>query len=211
MNTIKMDTQPFLDPIENIELKEFFEKVFNEFNNELNWINVNLGYVKDENDSVFDQIEMTWVGIFNNAIIKAFPKEATTLLEYAVYSKKKRKGRADLLVRWRNTYLLFEAKRDNAISTLKILDKSADYKEVVGQIEEYFALEKDFFQREMKEGKTVYLIPIFFGRIYNGKNEDVVAEARKKYSGDPCSFCVLYENNNRNDAVWVYGKIIEPQ
>lgn len=200
MNPIKIYDTPFLEPIKNEDLQSFFSKVFNEFIKELNRINVNFDYSKDKMYSVFDQVEMTWVGIFNNAIIKAFPNEATTLLEYAVYDENESKGRADLWVRWGDIDLLFEAKRDFAISSPTKLYEPADYKIVIKQLEKYTSDKVSFKEK-------LFLVPLFFGRLH----KEIITEAKELYKNDSDVFCVFFENQDNDDAAWVYGKVHAPK
>ena len=190
--------QSHLKCFDKFHLKEFFEKVFKQFEKELNQIQ---GKFYKKEDSVFDQIEMTWVGVFNNAIIKAFPKEATTLIEYAVYDEKEFKGRADLLVRWGNVYLYFEAKRDSTISKVEKLEGDVVYTKVDEQLRKYSSSDKGYLPQQ---GSTVYLISIFFGRIHK---EEVLNKAQEVLQPKSLKeeYSILYRS--KTDGAWIYGKV----
>lgn len=58
-------------------------------------------------DNLFKIIERTWLGIFNNALIRTNP-EITTLQEFAAYNDNGLYGRCDLLFRYADREKLFD-------------------------------------------------------------------------------------------------------
>ena len=125
----KIQQQHYLNK-ESLALKEldfFFEVVFKRLGQELNLMRESIfdNYVCHPTvyEDVFGLNEQAWVGVLNNAIVKAFSDSADTLQEFTVYNTVNNEkseirtfhGRADLLVLWKNSkgvkvYLLFEAK-----------------------------------------------------------------------------------------------------
>jgi len=101
--------------LEKFGIKEFFEKTFVHFKAELNRLRETI-YNYNEHQFVFALNERAWLGVFNNAIVKAFPTTSVTLQEYGVYSPINFVGKADFLVHWTDNngkvfYFLFEAKQ----------------------------------------------------------------------------------------------------
>lgn len=79
-------------------LQDFFDKTFHFMGKGINALSETIFNGKTSH-SVFALIERAWVGVLNNAIIRAFPKDAITLQEFAVYDKEiKIIGRSDMLV-----------------------------------------------------------------------------------------------------------------
>src|SRR5688572_10509304 len=82
---------------------EFLRKVFHSLGNEIQLV-INTFYQYDPkpkynalgSDDVFTVIERTWLGLFNNAIIRAFPK-SVTMQEFNVWDERKAIGRCDFL------------------------------------------------------------------------------------------------------------------
>ena len=62
-------------------------------------------------DKIFSSIERTWVGIFNNALIKS-DDSVTTLQEFAVWSNVRQEGRCDMLFEWNTCHFIVEAKSE---------------------------------------------------------------------------------------------------
>ncbi len=183
-------------------LNLFFEKTFNSFYNELRLLR-NTMYKSEQSKDIFALNERTWVGILNNAIIKAFPNDAvSTLQEFGVYDENtnKHKGRADYLVCWNNTCLLFEAKQYEEKSVKNLYDENKNdlAKE---QAIKYYNAELNYYN---KEEKTIFIIPIYFGWM---RKEGLIEKAKeyKIESDETTDFCALYYEGN--NGVWVYGKV----
>ena len=113
----KIQQQHYLNK-ESLALKEldfFFEVVFKRLGQELNLMRESIfdNYVCHPTvyEDVFGLNEQAWVGVLNNAIVKAFSDSANTLQEFTVYNtvnKEKSEirtfhGRSDLLVQWKNS------------------------------------------------------------------------------------------------------------
>jgi hypothetical protein len=187
-------------------LNLFFEKTFNSFYNELRLLR-NTMYKSEQSKDIFALNERTWVGILNNAIIKAFPNDAvSTLREFGVYDENtnKHKGRADYLVCWNNTYLLFEAKQYEEMSIAKDKNEKETnemYEKEKKQAGEYYNAELNYYN---KEEKTIFIIPIYFGWM---RKEGLIEKAKeyKIESYETTDFCALYYEGN--NGVWVYGKV----
>lgn len=191
-------------------IEEFLEQTFKQFQDELILLRKTIYNYKDHH-FVFALNERAWVGVFNNAIIKAFPDSSVTLQEYCVYDPQKAVGRADLLVHWMNNsndefYLLFEAKRYVESDMTSVLVEDEEYfKLIKSQGHKYFEAETEYYKN-----KIVYIIPISFGCIRNS----AILEKAKTYF-DPTQvitervtdFCTLYFDGDF--GVWVYGKVYD--
>ena len=192
-------------------LNDFFTKTFEQFKAELNRLHDTI-YNYNDHKLLFALNERAWLGVFNNAIINAFPESAVTLQEFSVYNEGKFVGRADFLVHWKagngkEFYLLFEAKQYEETSRSKILnDTWDDLNKIKLQAQKYFDAEISYY-----EGKTVYIIPIAFGWI---KKEGFLDEAKKYFlkgqqKDQTSDFCALFYENEV--GMWIYGKIFEPK
>lgn len=104
--------------IEDASLRNFFEQTLTQFHDELQML-ADQWYGYDEDgkagtDEVFALIERSYVGLFNNAVIKSFPKDSV-LQEYSVHLGGRKYIFGDYLVKhWegeRSINLLFEAKQ----------------------------------------------------------------------------------------------------
>src|SRR5687768_15938812 len=87
-------------------LKDFFEKVLIRFQSELQLLAHNW-YCYSENDKdgteeVFSLIERSYIGLFNNALVKSFPSDSV-LQEYSVRQENGIYVRGDYLVRHENS------------------------------------------------------------------------------------------------------------
>jgi hypothetical protein len=188
-------------------LKGFIENTFNCFYIELSRLRDTL-YNYEEHHFIFALNERTWIGILNNAIIKAYPN-SVTLQEYGVHSPTKFVGRADLLVQWNHPngkiyYLIFEAKQYKEQSFNTLLKDDEEYlKSIKDQGQKYFDAETTYYK-----DKNVYVIPIVFGWIPNKMFLDKAKQYFAVKDGDKASdFCYLYHEGD--SGVWVYGKIYE--
>lgn len=194
---------------EEFGIREFLENTFKHFNKELSRLRETI-YNYKEHHYVFALNERAWVGVFNNAIIKAFPNTSVTLQEYGVYSPSNFVGRADFLVHWTDNngkefHLLFEAKQYEELSFNTMLDDTEEYlNSIKVQGQKYFDAETIYYQ-----DKTVYVIPIAFGWI---RKAGFLNEAKKYFEGGEkkdkaTDFCSLFFEGEF--GVWVYGKIYD--
>jgi hypothetical protein len=114
-------TQPSFSTVRNSNsvLKYFFEKTLLQFKHELQVLASQWYYYSNEDgtpgtNDVFGLIERSYVGLFNNAIIKCFPNDAV-LQEYSVHLGGRQYVRGDYLVKhWDDNKpinILFEAKQ----------------------------------------------------------------------------------------------------
>jgi len=210
---IKIDSKTCLDQrLENFELKEFIEKTLNKVKEELTILRKTI-YNYKEHHYLFALNERAWVGIINNAIIKAFPKNSSTLQEFSVTNQKGFVGRADFLVCWKNKtgkeyYLLFEAKQYEEKNISKIYDDPKDdYCRVFDQAQKYYEAEFSYYK-----SKKVYIIPIFIGWIRS--NPKLLQKAKeyftiKEKTDKSTDFCCLYYEGDY--GTWIYGKICLPK
>ncbi len=196
------------------QLNEYQLDVF--FNRTLQYLQIELEklrrtiYNYNEWHYLFELNETAWVGVFSNAIIRAFPETAATLQEYLVYNDldKTPVGRADLLVNWINgkgetIYLLFEAKQYIEQSECEMLGDSTKYLEqVLTQGCKYYSADSKYFN-----GKTVFIIPLIFGCINQEAHLNVAKSFfdQKPQKDKSIDFCTLYFEGQY--GTWVYGKI----
>ena len=195
--------------LEKFGIKEFFEKTFVHFKAELNRLRETI-YNYNEHQFVFALNERAWLGVFNNAIVKAFPTTSVTLQEYGVYSPINFVGKADFLVHWTDNngkvfYFLFEAKQYEEMNSKTLLDDTGEYLNSIKiQGQKYFDAETTYYK-----DKTVYVIPIAFGWI---RRKGYLSEAQKYFElkerkDKSTDFCSLFFENDF--GVWIYGKIFE--
>ncbi|MCU0460530.1 MAG: hypothetical protein MUF36_00735 [Bacteroidales bacterium] len=155
-------------------------------------------------ENVFALNERAWVGVLNNAILKAFPENSWTLQEFSIYnSENAHKGRADLLVLWEYNglkyNLLFEAKHQGK-ATIKHLfeDTGSSFEKIKEQAMGYYMEEIRYYNYK------TFIVPIGFEWI---RKPEVLSKAKKyfKQPDESTDFCYLYHDNN--NGMWVYGKI----
>jgi hypothetical protein len=197
---------------QNYELKEFFDKTFKYFHKEIFLLRSTI-FSEKKQYKVFALIERAWVGVLNNAIIKAFPDDSVTLQEYGVYGNdEKLHGRSDLLVRWTNKkeeefYLLFEAKCYEEVKEKELyIDTESYFKPIIDQAQKYYDVEKEYYS-----DKKAYLVVISFGWI---RKEGMIEKAKEYFHMDNkedsyTDFCYLYYEGK--EGMWVYGKICLPE
>jgi hypothetical protein len=99
---------------ENFLLKNFFENVLSQFQKELQLL-ADSWYCYSEDgkcgtEEIFALIERSYVGLFNNAVIRCFPNDAV-LQEYSVHLGGRNYVRCDYLVKHQAMNILFEAKQ----------------------------------------------------------------------------------------------------
>ena len=195
-----------LDSFAEAGVNDFFEKVFNQFSIELDLLSETI-YKDNGEGSVFALIEPAWIGVLNNAVIRAFP-EIATLQEFGVYDKNiHRVGYADFLVDWKDksgnyTHFLFEAKQhevQNFENRLHFIDEFLN--EIYVQAQNYISCTPNLIDQ-----KNVYIITIVFAWI----RKENVMKAALEYMKNPNNshngdFHSLYYQGNH--GVWIYGKV----
>lgn len=197
--------QPFFrkTELDKHDLLPFFEKTLGGLEQELSMIHSTM---VGKEDSPFDWNETAWVGLLNNAIVRSYQAQVTTIQEYALTKGKGEKGRADLLVALKESekvkYLLFEAKW--WIENKKDLEGEMDYTNILRQAETYAKAESKFYQR-----KNLYLVAIVFGWL-NTPEKVAIAERYMNHwdenDENETHFCGLYHDKKR--GVWIYGKVL---
>jgi len=194
------------------EIQNFLRKTLDAFGAELNHLgNTIYQYPNgmkgiDEQESindVFALIERSYFGIFNNAVIRTFPKDAV-LQEFSVYGKQhKHVGRADYLVshylnKSKSVNLLFEGKA--TLATWK--DDKKVTKKYLNNIYEkaliYYDAEKDYYTNE------TYLIVIVFEWIR--KTDLLEAILNETYVDDDATdYYFIY--HTKVAGLMVYGTV----
>lgn len=187
----------------------FFKRTLDCLRDELQRLRQSI-YDNNQHEYIFALNERAWVGVFNNAVLRAFPDSAVTLQEFGVYNKRNFVGRADYLVCLKDKCgmpicLLFEVKQYEETIQAKILADTRGYLDSVKeQGQKYFDAEKEYYK-----DKRVLVIPMAFGWI---RKPGYLLEA-KKYFDDAemknrsVDFCSLYFEGEF--GAWVYGKIYD--
>jgi hypothetical protein len=221
MNRIKQ--QHFLnrEKLASNEIDFFFEVLLKRLGQELERMrktifNYKVESGKERKPTVYEDIfglnEQAWVGVLNNAIIRAFPK-ADTLQEFTVYNdsddgvKRNFHGRADFLVHWKNfkgekINLLFEAKQYKEIDATKMKEDSTVYiTEIINQAKSYIDADKEYF----KKRENLYIIPIVFAWIPTDELLIIAKDYMNSEEEKAEHFCSLFFENE--SGAWVYGSV----
>lgn len=219
MNRIQQQHYLNRESLANMELDYFFEKIFNQLGQELERLRETIfdNYIcyPSVYEDIFGLNEQAWVGVFNNAIIRAFSDSANTLLEFTVYDNNQPRksnirsfnGRADLLVQWKNSkgeevYLLFEAKQNRESNLSKLHDDASGFiDEIVGQGKGYVEADHAYYN-----DKIVFIVPIIFGWF---RGADFINSAKEYFNKNNKKedFCSLY--SECNSGAWVYGSVYD--
>jgi len=190
---------------------DFMDKVFSSLEKEINLVaDTFYKYDPEEHlnhygkDDIFTIIERTWIGLFNNAILRAFPNTAT-MQEFSVWSETKAVGRCDLLFNYR-----YNGKEYDVISEAKSYEFTDDwnktdslqfYKPILEQAEKYHLLERKYYTR------PVVLMIIVFEWIRDTTKLERATSIMKKWTAQSDSetdFVALYTGESR--GLFVYGK-----
>ena len=224
MNKIQKQHYLNKESLANLELDSFFEKIFNQLGEELERLRETIFYYKAEfgNDSkptVYEEIfglnEQAWVGVLNNAIVRAFPDQAYTLIEFTVYNEGKDEnskirsffGRADLLVHLKNwkgkeINLLFEAKQYKECDEKKMEEDATLYiNEIMEQGKGYVDADKEYFDKK----ENLFIVPIVFAWIPEDNLLKIADGYMKPSNEKKEDFCSLYSESN--SGAWVYGSV----
>ncbi len=216
----KIQQQHFLkrESLANNELDFFFEVVLKRLGQELERLRDSIfdNYICHPTvyEDIFGLNEQAWVGVLNNAIIRAFSDTANTLQEFTVYNIGKDNveirtfnGRADLLVQWKNSkgenvYLLFEAKQNRESDFSKMHEDISEFIEkIFDQGNSYIDADKVYYQ-----DKLVFVVPIVFGWIRGAEFINSAKEYFNKNNKQE-AFCSLY--HECNSGAWVYGTVYD--
>lgn len=156
-------------------------------------------------DNLFSVIERTWVGIFNNALVRN--SDIAVMQEFSVWSDEKNIGRCDLLFRFNDGNeeidIVAEAKCYEFFNNWDKFNNAEFYKRILDQAYRYYKEERNYYEKKVK------LMAIVFEWI---RNNDRLEAAKKlmdefQHRNDPeTDFLSLYYGNSR--GVFVYGKIL---
>lgn len=188
-------------------VESFFSKILEQFGAELNLLANEMyqypnglkgKYGKDSENDVFDLIERTYVGLFNNAIIRSFP-ELATLQEFPVYNEGDAQGRADLLVVKNSAQgtvnLLFEAKCSRLADRDYTRKETLQYYNMmIKQGKEYFKAESDYYR-----GKT-FIVALAFDILGKELTQKFLKE---KYKDKITDYYYIYHTNDSGLAISV--------
>jgi hypothetical protein len=156
-------------------------------------------------DNLFSVIERTWIGIFNNALVRN--SEIAVMQEFNVWNSEKNIGRCDLLFRFKDENeeadIVVEAKSREFFNNLSRLGNVEFYKEILGQAYKYYKEEHNYYTKEVR------LMAIIFEWIRNNERLEAAKSVMNNWGdkSDPeTDFLTLYYGNTR--GVFIYGKII---
>lgn len=151
-------------------------------------------------------IERSWLGIFNNAVIKAYPSTAT-LQEFSVWNKdSKCIGRCDYLFRWENggkKYdVITEVKQYESDGKWKYSQSEAFYQKIIEQARNYYEVESSHYPNEV----------LFLGLIFEWIGNDTQLKSLKPLlssypkTEDPFTDFIQLIHTERAGVV-VYGNV----
>ena len=210
-NKIHLHQKPFVSFSQNKTLEKFIADTLSSLR-EVIEITANAFYQETEHDQevmgfdkMFGGIERTWVGIFNNAVVRTDATIAT-LQEFKVFSDEKEEGRCDFL---------FQVNKDNQIFNVYTEAKQAihdsmsnltaqnDYTTAFKQLNTYYEQEKKWCKCPN------FQMVIRFEFINKSEELKLVQDAANNWDfsqDDGTNFLSLYYYKKR--GVLVYGKII---
>lgn len=199
----------FLSPsLNKWHISSFFEKLFPAFEKELNdAVKIFYGYTEPSpgEDDLFRVIERTWLGLFNNAMLRCFPGIGT-LQEFMVWGEDhKAKGRCDLLFNWQSYDILVEAKCYEFKNDWHKCDSKKFYSEIIAKIKEvYYEHEKNYYSR------PVLGMALVFEWIRTPKRLQAAIQIADKWpdkKDEETDFLALF--STASAGVIVYGKVLE--
>jgi hypothetical protein len=189
----------------------FLTKTLKNFRDEMNCISQAFYQYKVPNqehfgvDNLFASIERTWVGMFNNALVRN--SDIAVLQEFAVWNSERNIGRCDLLFRFNeeneDVDIVTEAKCYEFFNNWNMRKDTGFYKRILDQAYKYYIEEKIYYEKDVK------LMAIVFEWIRNSEYLQIAKNIMTgwEYNNDPeTDFLTLYYGNTR--GVFVYGKII---
>jgi hypothetical protein len=156
-------------------------------------------------DNLFAIIERTWVGVFNNALVRN--SEIAVMQEFSVWNSEKHIGRCDLLFRFKDENeevdIFAEAKCHEFSNDLGKFKNDEFYQKILDQAYKYYKEEQQYYEKEVR------LMAIVFEPIKNNERLERAKNIMDNWNNniDPeTDFLTLYYGNTR--GVFVYGKII---
>jgi len=158
-------------------------------------------------DNLFSIIERTWLGVFNNALVRN--ADITVLQEFNVWNSERNIGRCDLLFRFEDENeevdIFVEAKFEEFIYSNNF-NRAGFYKKILDQAYKYYKAERKYYEKEVR------LMAIVFELISNADRLEAAKTIMNdwKEGKDPeTDFLSLYYGDKR--GVFVYGKIVTVQ
>ncbi len=156
-------------------------------------------------DNLFAIIERTWMGIFNNAIVRKFP-DVATLQEFNVWNSERNTGRCDFLFCMKDDDGYFdivtEAKMREFKNDWKQVERERDFEKIISQAYAYYKEEEIYYKKPVKLMALVFEW-VREERIEAAKGimDNIDREIAKDFD-----FLSLYYGDRR--GVFIYGKII---
>lgn len=191
----------------DIYLKKVFQKVVEEIN-KIALAFYNVSPEKEEivfADKIFSSIERTWVGIFNNALIKA-DESVSTLQEFAVWSYKGHEGRCDLLFEWNKNHFLVEAKNREFNHNWQILAHESTFSFVLDQAQGYYRAEESYYPPDTFAMALIFeWVRNWDLDLINKKVASYLKELTERTDNSASDFAVHISGKKR--GVLIYGKI----
>lgn len=210
-----METKHYIleDKLSKQGCSKFFKTALCELGREIEMLLDTFHKHVDIKKYVFALNEATWIGLLNNAMIRSFGDNVTTLQEMGIYKANRYFGRVDLMANWKGNengeavYFIFEAKQYEEQNYQTILNDSSSYlSSIYQQGLGYYRANKLYFNNAQ-----VFIVPIVWGWM----RKDGLVEEALKYKGfnnendESIDFCSLYYEGP--NGVWVYGKVCEVQ
>lgn len=191
-------------------LKIFFDKTLRAFTKELQlladqWYNYSEDGKKGV-DEVFALIERSYVGLFNNAVVKSFPNDSA-LQEFSVHLGGRNYVRGDYLVKhWegdRSLSILFEAKqRQHDGRKYSMSETKAFLDPFIEQGKKYYIAETQYYQDE------TYISSLVFEWVRYPEHLKNVLSWSDDDDGITDFYC-LYHTNTA--GLMVYGNLTKVQ
>ena len=192
--------------IQNKELGDFFQQALKGFHSEMNFVLDE--FYSEEPEWVFALIERTFVGIWNNALIKTFPS-LPVIQEFSVWGDdNKNKGRCDYFVKYKKDgkkfNLVFEAKQYEADGAdYGPADTIKFYKKINDKAFKYFDTERKYYKGY---GGDTFLVSIVFEWIRKEDRLKKAFEWNNKDDGLTDFYQVFYLENSEH-GLMVYGHV----
>lgn len=161
-------------------------------------------------DNLFRIIERSWVGIFNNALLKV-DSSITTLQEFSVWDTERSIGRCDLLFAFEK-----DGRRADFIAEAKLSEFKANWKKegVKGfylsrlkQAFDYFEPEKKYYE-SYKSDVWLMVIIVEWMREKMVPVADSIMQSWKEDDDPECDFLTFYDGGS--SGAFLYGKVMRP-
>ena len=184
-------------------LDDFFEKILLRLKDEFqlladNWYCYSENGVKGT-EEVFALIERSYVGLFNNALVKCFPNDSV-LQEYSVRMENGSYVRGDYLVRHGESNILFEAKqRQFDGRKYTVADSIKFLKPFIRQGFKYYNAEKNYYRG------TTFISSLVFEWVRHPHHLDLVRKWDEEEDDGITDFYCLYRTELA--GLMVYGNL----